>query len=171
MEMQQEIISAGDWIVHASYGIGQITGKVKKVIEGQEQEYFRVKTYNGVYWLPLDKTDSDHIRPLSTERQIRRALSLIRSEPEKLPKDFRERGKEIKEVLQDVALYPMMRMIRDLYAQNRTKKLNYSEGDALEKMKMRFIDEWCLVKQQDRDILIDRLSQALRTSMENMVTS
>lgn len=166
MSSQQEMLTKGDWIVHAHYGVGQIKGKDKKEFDGEKQTFFRVKTLNGVYWLPLGNSDADHIRPIASKNQIKRALRLIRKAPKKLPKDYKKRGKQISVVLRDVALYPKVRMIRDLYARKRTKKLNFSEGDALEKMKKLFIDEWALVDEQDPDVLEGKLRQALHTSLE-----
>jgi len=166
MSSQHESLTKGDWIVHAHYGVGQVKRKEKKVFDGEKQTFFRVKTFNGVYWLPLSRSDVDHIRPIATKNQIKRALRLIRKAPKKLPKDYKKRGQEISVVLRDVALYPKVRMIRDLYARKRTKKLNYSEGDALEKMRNLFIDEWALVEDQDRCVLEGKLKQALKISLE-----
>jgi RNA polymerase-interacting CarD/CdnL/TRCF family regulator len=166
MSSQQEILTKGDWIVHAHYGVGQIKGKDKKSFDGEKKTFFRVRTFNGVYWLSTSNTETDHIRPIASKNQIKRALRLIRRAPKKLPKDYKKRGKEISGVLRDVSLYPKVRMIRDLYARKRAKKLNFSEGDALEKMKKSFIDEWSLVDGLEPDVLEGRLRQALRTSLE-----
>ena len=167
MSSQLELLDKGDWIVHAHYGVGQVKGKEKKEFEGEKETFFRVRTFNGVYWLPIDHTDVDHIRPLASKYQINKALRMIRKPTEKLPKDYKKRGRKISVVLCDVALYPKAKMIRDLYARKRTKKLNFSEGDALEKMKKIFIDEWSLVDDKDREALEQKLRQALRTSIDN----
>ena len=170
MRPQQETLAKGDWIVHAHYGVGQIKGKENKEFEGEKETFFRVKTFNGVYWLPINNIDADHIRPLATKYQISRALRLIRKAPENLPKDFKQRGKKISVVLKDVALYPKAQMIRDLYARKRSKQLNFSEGDALEKMKKIFIDEWSLVADHEREDLESKLRQALHTSIDKQLT-
>ena len=56
MSTSQDTFSKGDWIVHANYGIGQIKAKETKVLEQEKQAFYRVKTFDGVYWLPaLDR--------------------------------------------------------------------------------------------------------------------
>jgi CarD family transcriptional regulator len=170
MSSRQDTLTRGDWIVHAHYGVGQVLGKEKKEFEGEKDTFFRVETFNGVYWLPADNTDADHIRPVASKYQINRALRLIRKAPKKLPKDYKKRGKKISGVLRDVSLYPKARMIRDLYARKRTKKLNFSEGDALEKMNKIFIDEWSLITNYEREDLENKLRTALHKSLAHQMT-
>jgi RNA polymerase-interacting CarD/CdnL/TRCF family regulator len=166
MTTLQQVYSKGDWIVHAYYGVGQVKGKDKKTLAGEKQSFFKVKTFNGVYWLPIKKADVDHIRPLASKYQLRRALSLIRKAPKELPNDYKQRGKAISQALKDVSLYAKARMIRDLNGKKFTSKLNISDQEALEKMKKQFLNEWAVVKDQDHHELEEKLNQALHTSIE-----
>jgi len=85
MSLQHEMLTKGDWIVHAHFGVGQIKGKENKSFNGEKQTFFRVKTFNGAHWLPLGNAESDHVRPIASKNQISRALCLIRRAPKKLP--------------------------------------------------------------------------------------
>ncbi len=170
MATQDSVFDSGEWIVHASYGVGQVRGKEKKVFEGQNHSYIRVRTYNGVYWLPVEQTEVDYIRPLASKYQIRRALTMIRRAPKILSKDYKKRSKQITAVMKDVSLYAKARMIRDLYYHKRLKKLNYSENEALEKLIKRFLDEWSLVTKKEREALETKLMESLRTSTEKVGT-
>jgi RNA polymerase-interacting CarD/CdnL/TRCF family regulator len=166
MTTLQQTYSEGDWIVHAYYGVGQVKGRDKKSLGGEKQSFFKVKTFNSVYWLPIKKADVDHIRPLASLYQIRRALSLIRKAPEELSNDYKIRGKAISKALRDVSLYAKARMIRDLHGKKFTSKLNISDQEALEKMKKQFLIEWAVVKENDPQELEEKLRQALHTSIE-----
>jgi RNA polymerase-interacting CarD/CdnL/TRCF family regulator len=166
MSTSQDTFSKGDWIVHAHYGIGQIKGKETKVLEQEKQAFYRVKTFNGVYWLPVENVDVDHIRPVASKRQIKRALTLIRKPPDELPDNHRSRKKEISQVFKDLSLYSKARMIRDLHGKRVSSRLNFSEGDAYEKMKKQFLNEWSVIRSEDRATLEKKLQQALMTSIE-----
>ena len=166
MTTLQQTYSTGDWIVHAYYGVGQVKGRDKKTLAGEKQSFFKVKTFNGVYWLPTKKADVDHIRPLASQTQIRRALSLIRKAPKILPADYKIRGKKISQALRDVSLYAKARMIRDLNGKKFSSSLNISDQEALEKMKKQFLNEWAVVKEEDKRQLEQKLNQALHTSIE-----
>jgi RNA polymerase-interacting CarD/CdnL/TRCF family regulator len=166
MSTQEEIFSKGDWIVHANYGVGQVRRKEKKILEGVKKVFFRVKTFNGVYWLPVKNTDVPHIRPVASEYQIRKALSLIRMPPNVLTKDYKQRGQEISQTLQDGSLYSIAQIIRDLHGRKITVKLNQSEIVLLEKITQRFLNEWSVVNGEDVEVLAEKLRKALRTSIQ-----
>ena len=114
MTSDQGVYSIGDWIVHIYYGVGQILSKEKMTLEGIRQMYFRIKTENSSYWLPLSKIDVNRVRPLASKYQIKKALALTRKPPRKLSNDYKVRRKEISQAINDVSLYSKARMIRDL---------------------------------------------------------
>jgi len=130
MEAQTAAYSKGDWIVHANYGVGQVKGIEKKELDGEKKIFFRVKTFEGVYWLSVVKTDVEYIRPITSEHQLNRALTIIRKPPEKLPENHTARGKLITEALKNPSLYPKARMLRDLHGKQQESKLNFTEEDA-----------------------------------------
>lgn len=166
MSTQEEIFSKGDWIVHAHYGVGQVKRKEKKVLEGDKKTFFRVKTFNGVYWLPVKNTAAPRIRKLASEYQIKKALSFIRKPPVELPKDYKLRAKQIIEALKDGSLYTMAKVIRDLHGRKVTVKLNQTEIDLLEKITIRFLNEWSVVKGEEVEVLAEKLNRALQISIQ-----
>ena len=66
MTSDQSVYSIGDWIVHVYYGVGQILSKENMTLEGTRQMYFRIKTENSSYLLPLTKIDLNRVRPLAS---------------------------------------------------------------------------------------------------------
>ena len=166
MDIQPGTYSKGDWIVHAHYGVGQVKGIEKKELDGEKKLFFKVKTFDGVYWLSVVKTDVEYIRPITSEYQIRRALTIIRRPPEKLPENHTQRNKAISDALKASALNAKARMIRDLHGKQQDSKLNFSEEDALLKMKKQLLNEWSIVEDVDRKVLEEKLEKALETSIE-----
>ena len=164
MNVQQNTYSEGDWIVHAYYGVGQVKAKEKKELDGEKQVFYRVETFDGEYWLSVARTDVEYIRPIASEYQIRRALAMVRKSPEELPENHTLRSKLISDVIKDSSLYPKARMIRDLNGKGQETKLNPSEENALLKMKKQFLDEWSVVKDVDREILEEKLDDALKAN-------
>jgi RNA polymerase-interacting CarD/CdnL/TRCF family regulator len=164
MTSDQIVYSIGDWIVHIYYGVGQILSKENMTIEGIRQMYFRIKTDDSSYWLPLAKIDFNRVRPLASQYQIKRALSLTRKPPRKLSKDYKIRRKEISQAINDISLYSKARMIRDLQGRRVSDYLNLGEIEQLKNMKENLCDEWALVMQQNPEILLRKLDEALITS-------
>ena len=168
MEVQTAVYSKGDWIVHAHYGVGQVRGIEKKELDGEKKVFFRVKTFDSVYWLSVVRTDVEYIRPITSEHQIKRALTMIRKPPEKLPENHTQRNKLVTEAVKDPSIYSKARMIRDLNGKLRESKLNFTEEDAFLKMKKQLLNEWSVVEDMDRAVLEDKLEKALETSLEKL---
>jgi len=168
MDVQPGTYSKGDWIVHAHYGVGQVRGIEKKVLDGENKLFFRVKTFDGVYWLSVVRTDVEYIRPITSEHQIKRALTIIRKPPEKLPENHTHRNKAISDALSDPSLYAKARMIRDLNGKQQMSKLNFTEEDAFLKMKRQLLNEWSVVEDKDHEILQEKLDKALEISVDKM---
>ena len=164
MSMQQSTYERGDWIVHARYGVGQVREMEKKELDGTKKEFFRVRTFDSEYWLSVSRTDVEYIRPVTSEYKINKALRMIRKEPKKLPDNHTERSKVINEAINDPSLYAKARMIRDLKGKEQESKLNFTEEDALIKMRKQFLDEWSVIKDVDREVLEEKLDEALNTS-------
>jgi RNA polymerase-interacting CarD/CdnL/TRCF family regulator len=169
MNIQPATFSKGDWIVHARYGVGQVKGIEKKELEGEQKLFFRVKTFDGVYWLSAVRSDVEYIRPITSEYQIKRALTIIRRPPKGLPENHTQRTKLINETLRDPSLYPKARMIRDLNGKQHETKLSFTEEDAFVLLKKQLLNEWFVVQGTDRKILEEKLAQALETSIDKIV--
>ena len=164
MNVQETTYEKGDWIVHAIYGVGQVRDLEKKELDGEKKAFYRVKTFNGEYWLSATRTDVEYIRPITSEYKINKALRMIRKEPKELPEKHAERIKVINEAINDPSVYTKARMIRDLNGKEQETKLNFTEEDALIKMRKQFLDEWSVIKDVDREILEEKLDKALNTS-------
>ncbi len=168
MNIQPATFSKGDWIVHARYGVGQVKGLEKKELEGEKRLFFKVKTFDGVYWLSAVRTDVEHIRPVTSEYQMKRAMTIIRRPPKELPENHTQRSKLISETLRDPSLYPKARMIRDLHGKQHDTKLNFTEEDAFLLLRKQFLNEWSVVQETDRSVLEEKLDQALETSIDKV---
>jgi len=164
MDIQKNTFTEGDWIVHAYYGVGQVREKEKKELDGKKQVFYRVETLDGEYWLSASRTNVEYIRPIASEYQIKRALAMVRKKPRKLPESYTKRSRMINEAIKDPSLYPKACMIRDLSGKEQKSELSFTEEDALLKMKNQFLDEWSVIKNVDREILEEKLNEALNTS-------
>ena len=169
MDIQPATFSKGEWIVHARYGVGQVKGIEKKELEGEQKLFFKVKTFDGVYWLSAVRTNVKYIRPITSPYQIKRALTLIRKPPKELPENHTERSKLITETLRDPSLYPKARMIRDLNGKQHETKLNFTEEDAFLLLKRQLLNEWSVIQDADPEVLEGKLDKALDTSIDKLV--
>jgi CarD family transcriptional regulator len=143
--------SKGEWIVHHYYGVGQIKGIEKKVLDGEKLSYYKVKTRNSQYWIPVDGEDNSRLRPLSSPAEIKKISRVLIRKPDEMDPDHMQRKRLIKEVQAEGSLKDMARIIRDLSARQKEKKLNPTEEDALKRFKDRLVREWAVSMEMDID--------------------
>jgi RNA polymerase-interacting CarD/CdnL/TRCF family regulator len=164
----EPLYEEGEWIVHSRYGVGQVLGKDKKQLNGKTRTYLKVKTANSEFWLPANRTDVDHIRPVAYKATFTNSLTTIRKKPELLSDNFRLRQKHITEVLDNGALIKIARLIRDLNARQYSKQLTLNEQEVYSRIKKRFIDEWAISAGIEPRDASRRLDEALMQSINKI---
>jgi RNA polymerase-interacting CarD/CdnL/TRCF family regulator len=147
----------GDWIVHLYHGVGQVISIESKSLDGNKVKYYKVQTKDSIYWVPVGKVDEERIRPLSTPKEIDKALRIIRRKPRQMSADHMKRKNQINDVRSIGALDEVAKIIRDLYARQVAEKLNDSEERALSQFTDRLLSEWSVSK----DISTDEARQIL----------
>jgi RNA polymerase-interacting CarD/CdnL/TRCF family regulator len=147
--MQQATVEygQGDWIVHSRYGIGQIIDIDVKDISGEKNHYFRIKSANSLFWIPVDQMDNKVIRPLSSPQEIEEAIVILQKSPKKMNSSYKIRQSRIREIRIQNKPSGIAGIMRDLKARQRDKViLNQSERSALNTFIDAFAREWALVK-------------------------
>jgi len=136
----------GDWIVHRHYGVGQIMGVEVKRIGERENTYFRIKSYDSTFWVPIDAADEDWLRPVASAAELKRALSILRSEPTRMESNLSKRKHRINKVEPNDTPSKMATLLRDLWAYKMDKKnLSMSEEKLLRRFTDGFIYEWAVI--------------------------
>ena len=92
----------------------------------------------------------------------------MRTPPEPMKKDHKQRGKQISEALSDISLYSKAEIIRDLSGRKKLGKLNVTEGELFEKTINAFLNEWSVVSDQEKEELREKLDKALEISFEKL---
>jgi len=147
--MTEEIIEfkKGDWVSHLQYGVGQVEGKEKKTLGGESQEYYKVKTRNGVYWIPTDNLDPDRIRPVVSEKTLKKAIGLLESPAEVMASKHTDRKKRIDQVNAGGDLESYCALLRDLHGKRSGGKLNTTEQRAHTAIKKKIAAEWSATRE------------------------
>lgn len=159
--------SQGEWIVHRYHGVGQIKGVEEKELNGKERKYYRVRTDNSVFWVPVSKADSDRIRPLTPKTRFKKALQVLKRPPREMSSNHNERKSLIWEAKKDGSVEPMLRIVRDLTARQTESKLNTTEKRALDRFKDRLLSEWAACM----GIEIDEARQKLEKRLQPLASA
>ncbi len=154
--------SIGDWIVHTHYGIGQIRDVEAKAVSGEEAKYYRIIAPNSIYWIPVDQTDSDLIRQVSSDKEMEEAIAALQREPKEMSSNHLTRKSRIRRTRLGNTPLAIARLVRDLRAhQLRKGKLNLKEKSAFDKLKKRLAEEWAVATGTRTEKVARRLENLL----------
>lgn len=157
----------GDWIVHYSYGVGEVVDIQDKVLDGHLDTFFKVSTPDIEYWLPSEKADAEHITPLRSKKEFDQAIQIISKPPNLTSDPPSSHRRLINERWQDGSLPARAALIRDLHGMNNVKKLNYDDKRAYDKAEVFFINEWIISNPSlSKSTAKQKLSEALKSSIQ-----
>jgi len=163
-----EFLKKGDWIVHVAHGLGKVVGMDSKEYHGHTKVFYKVKTEDITYWLPVSEGHSANIRPVRAPSTFRTELSNIRKKPKVIADNQRTRNKCIRDGLTTPSLHAKAQLIRDLFGRRKRRKLNFQDKNILDKLKKHFVREWALVADIDQKEAMLRLNQALADSAKKI---
>jgi RNA polymerase-interacting CarD/CdnL/TRCF family regulator len=156
--------SLGDWVVHASYGVGQITRIEDKPIQEVNTQCYKVKTKDSIYWFPKTDTGNPRIRPVASEELFHEVIKNLRSKASTQDTD-REHWKEaIDEVQANNDLISISILVRYLSTQQVLRNLNQNERNGLNLNKERLLGEWASIMQDEIEKLRSRLNGYIQES-------
>ncbi|RJQ43323.1 MAG: hypothetical protein C4545_03310 [Anaerolineaceae bacterium] len=153
-----------DWIVHSYHGVSHIEGIDRKHLDGREQVFFKVKTTDLTYWLPVNATNAQHIRDIASVSTLEKALTVIRKKPRILGSDYRARKVAIQEGFMNGSLASKAELIRDLNGRVAQHRDNIYEEKMLDTLKQQFIDEWAIANDCSQREAQKLLNEALTVS-------
>jgi RNA polymerase-interacting CarD/CdnL/TRCF family regulator len=156
--------TVGDWIVHHSYGVGQIRNIEVKPIHGEQVKCFRVKTKDSAFWFPKNRPDNPRIRPVVTPDIIERAIEALKKPVSDMDTDRKMWKKRIEEAKASDDLIATSQIVRDLNHLRTQRKLNQTEEKALNDFSDRLIDEWATAMKTDSSVVRRELNMCIQAS-------
>ena len=147
MAEQIKSFRKGDWVSHLHHGVGQVEGKEKKTLDGEVQEYYKVLTRNGIYWIPTDNLDPERIRPVVSEKNLQKAIKILESPAELMDSKHTVRKNRIAQVTEEGDLEGFCTLLRDLHGKRVADKLNTTEQRAHAAIKKKIAAEWSATRE------------------------
>ena len=154
--------SINDWLVHASFGIGQIKAIEEKDISGKNADYYRIQTRDSTFWIPVDRMDSQQMRPISDPLEIEMVIEILLRPPRPLASDRNARNNEIRRVQLENSLQDVARLVRDLRGRFRRRgEWSLEERNAMRALREKLVEEWAFITGEAADSVGLRLDDLL----------
>jgi CarD family transcriptional regulator len=152
--------SVGDRVVHPHHGPGRITGVDQKELLDGRKLYFEIEIPSrelSVY-LPGETMKEIGVRPAMARARLPRVLTKLRSQPRRLPQDFKQRQEEVWERLKTGRVMQLAEVVRDLTWHKAREHLTKKDSAQLDQGRSRLAAEMALVsgaEVSDMESMID----------------
>jgi CarD family transcriptional regulator len=145
MQKRNRDFQVGDQVVHWEYGLGEITQLDEKELSGQTRQYYVIQIREMTMWIPLDFAAEHSLRFLTSAENFQQLFRLLAAPAEPLADQRFERKNQVSERLQDGTIESICRVVRDLTARKRIKKMNDYDNNFLGRARDFLLIEWCVV--------------------------
>ena len=143
--------SVGDKVVHPHHGPGRVASvERRELMDGPKRYYVLDIPGQGLtVHIPVGKADEVGVRLAMSQSRLPRVLSTLRSKPQQLPKDYKERQEEIYEKLRTGRVMQLARVVRDLTWHRARAHLTKKDSDYLKQGQDLLAAEMALVSGDD----------------------
>ncbi|MBN1658428.1 MAG: hypothetical protein JXA93_08515 [Anaerolineae bacterium] len=145
--------SVGDKVVHPSYGPGEIVGVERKALSDEAKRYYviEIPACELTVYVPWRTAGDVGVRPAMSGDKRSRMIDTLRTRPELLPDDYRERQEQVWAKLRTGRVLLIAQVVRDLTWHRMREHLTKKDNEYLEKARARLAGEMALVSGVDPD--------------------
>jgi CarD family transcriptional regulator len=155
--------AVGDGVMYPSRGAGRITGVEHiELVEGFEHYYvIDIPSERLIVRIPVRKVADLGLRPVMSETKLEDVLGVLRSKPDKLADDYKERQLLIDEQIKTGSAMRMAAVIRDLTWRLRVHYLTKRDGDLLNQARDLLVTEMAVATDREVSALQEEIDTAL----------
>ena len=155
--------AVGDGVMYPSRGAGRITGVEHiELVEGFDHYYvIDIPSERLIVRIPVRKVADLGLRPVMSETKLEDVLGVLRSKPDKLADDYKERQLLIDEQIKTGSAMRMAAVIRDLTWRLRVHYLTKRDGDLLNQARDLLVTEMAVATDRDVSALQEEIDTAL----------
>jgi len=134
---------AGDFIVHPTYGVGNIVRlEEKRLAEDQPRWYYVVVVDKSTVWVPVDGNNTAGLRAVTPKKDLDRYRALLKGQPGALERDHNKRRTLINERVRQGSFQSLCEAVRDLSAQSWKRPLSEADLTLLQRLTRSLYREW-----------------------------
>ncbi len=161
------LFSIGENIVHPSHGAGQIVGIEKQELVSGFHQYYVIEFVGKrlTIRVPERRVEDLGMRNVMSRVRYQAVLETLRSLPDQLPKNFKERRQAVAEMINSGVPKRIAEAVRDLTWRRRAAHLTKSDSELLGEGRERLIAEMALANECDVTEVRLEIDEALSTAV------
>lgn len=134
---------SGDYVVHPTYGVGNIMRlEERQLAEVETRLYYVLAIDRGTVWVPVHSNGSTLLRAVTSKQELDQYRVLLRSRPTTLERDYKKRRLKINERLKQGSFLDLCEVVRDLTAHGWKSHIGDGEAALLLQASNNLSREW-----------------------------
>ena len=164
--MTQKPFTEGDLVVYPAHGVGKIIGYENQEIASQQITLVAIAFDKDkmILRLPVAKAQAAGLRPLSTPKDMEKALNLLGSKCRSKRTMWSRRAQEYENKINSGDPNSIAEVIRELHRSSTQPDQSYSERQIYQAALERFVRELAAVEQIDETLATKKLEDFLKAA-------
>jgi len=160
--------AVGQNIIHPAHGAGKVVDiEEQELVEGFDQYYvIHFADKRLTVRVPLSHSDDAGLRTLISPTKSKQIFKTLRQIPQKLPKDFKKRRKELEEKIFSGYPEKVAEAVRELTWRRENKNLGMADQRLLDQGRELLIQELALATEVKPGDVQNKIDEALAKSIE-----
>ena len=157
----------GAKVVYPVHGVGIISSIEDKTVLGEKRSYYIIKLAisDMTVMIPINKSEQLGLRLVVSDRDVQKALKLIKSEVTAMDEDWKTRYQHNFEKIKSGSILDVAEVVRNLFHRNKIKELSIMEKKLYENAYRLLIDEIAYVKDIQKEKVQNIVSEKLERSV------
>lgn len=153
----------GAKVVYPVHGVGIINSIEDKTVLGEKRSYYIIKLAisDMTVMIPINKSEQLGLRLVVSDRDVHKALKLIKSEVTAMDEDWKTRYQQNFDKIKSGSILDVAEVVRNLFHRNKIKELSIMEKKLYENAYRLLIDEISSVKNIEKEEVQDIVSEKL----------
>ncbi len=164
----------GDAVIYPGYGAGKVTDIEKLACLGSDKQYSSIQLLDGTktrVWVAVQDAKKKGMRRPIPKSQLDQVWRCLRTEPESLPSDHKERYELVREKLENGNILHIAEALRDLSCKDYHVRSLTSEGKRLYDKGIKLLTtEVATVQESASDTVEAEVSRVLSDSIAQRAT-
>lgn len=161
---QTSLFKNGDYVVYPAHGVGQVQALERQKVAGFEVELLVISFEHErmTIRVPVAKAQTAGIRSLSTQNEMKSALTILKQKGKMKRAMWPRRAQELEAKINTGTPASLAEVLRDLYRNDEQTEQSYSERQIYLSALNRLARELALVEKIDSDKALVQLESALQ---------
>jgi CarD family transcriptional regulator len=147
------VFRVGDTVIHPGHGAGTVVDIEKLQCLGSNKLYYSIALSDGSktrVWVPVRDAEKKGIRHPTLKSQLGQIWRVLRSDPEALSPDHRERYELLQEKLRSGDIFQVVEVVRDMFwKDHRSRRLTITGKELYDKGLLLLTSEVAVVQDCD----------------------